>query len=418
MSFQMWCRSCNSAKITPVFSLGNLPLANALVSEEDLDKPDELFPLDLVFCEECALLQLKEAVPPEKLFKNYLYQSSYSLATVEDRKKLTAQIANDMQLGPEDLVVDIGSNDGSLLENYIGKGIQVLGVDPAENLMAISEARGVSVLRSFFNSDVAMRYKTAGGMVPRVIHAHNVLAHNPHPNTVIKGIKILLHPSGLCVIDVPYVRNLIDGCEFDTIYHEHVFYFSVTALKALVERNGLQLSSVERIGQHGGSLRLCINHSGYLPTDASVQIFLQEEKSTVCKIEYYQDFAQKCEIVKDRLLTLFSGVQHLTIAGFGAPAKATTLLNYCGIKLPYTVDDTPTKQGKWIPGVRVPIYPFEKLVEDRPDRVLILCWNMEEEALKRLEPWFPFGHPDHCKCLPLLWRRDMMKGLESKCQKQ
>lgn len=383
----MNCRSCGLPKTTRVFSLGNMPLANALLDSPY--QPTPTYPLDLMFCEQCSLLQIMEIVPPEKLFTDsYVYQTAYSKPVSESFRLLAERVFHERRLHPYSLVIDIGCNDGTLLSNYERLGTQTLGVDPARNVCDVARARGIPVINAFFGRDFGDKH------LPRheasVIHAQNVLAHAPDPNSIMEGIAHTLGRHGIAIIEVPYVRNLIDYAQFDTIYHEHVFYFSLTALRALVERNGLVLNSVERIDNHGGSLRLWVSHSG--KSDDNVGELLLAEKDTICTIRYYRDFMARCELTRFNLRRLLGNLRRrgLSVCGFGAPAKATTLLNFCGIgpnEIHYVLDDTPSKVGKFIPGVAIPILSVESLAGRFPHAIVLLCWNLLDAAVLRLGPW-------------------------------
>ena len=379
------CRSCESAGLETVLSLGVTPLANSLLTAEDLARPEPAFPLDLAFCPSCSLAQITETVPPETLFRDYLYFSSFSDEIKRHAEAISRRMIESKHLGANSLVVEAASNDGYLLCHYKNAGIPVLGIEPALNIAKVArEKHGIPTLTDFFGEALGTRLRNEGTRAD-VFHANNVLAHVADLNGFAAGIERLLKDDGLAVIEVPYVKVMIDRCEFDTIYHEHLCYFSVTALQGLFRRHGLEIRDVERLSIHGGSIRLYVGKSVDLPR--SVTDLLDEEAAWGVKlIKFYRGFAERVANVKTSLRRLLAECksQGARIAAYGAAAKGSTLLNYCGIgreTLDFVVDRSPYKQGRFMPGVHLPIYAPERLLERKPDYTLLLTWNFADEIL-------------------------------------
>jgi SAM-dependent methyltransferase len=378
------CISCGSQHLASVISLGTTPLANALLTKDQLDSIESRFPLDLVFCEECALVQITESVPPTQMFSDYAYFSSFSDTIVASAKAIAARLVTERRLGEDALVVEIASNDGYLLQHYAATGVPVLGIEPAANIARVANERGVRTRCEFFGLDCARRL-VAEGLAADVVHANNVLAHVPDLNGFVAGIAALLKPDGVAVIEFPYVRDMIEKCEFDTIYHEHLCYFSVSAISALFARHGLQLVDVERLPIHGGSLRLFTARSAAV--GPVTQCLLAEESAAgMLGLDYYADFAERVAQLRKDLLALLSRLkgEGYRIAAYGASAKGSTLLNFFGIgreTLDYVVDRSTEKQGRYTPGTRLPILPPSHLAADRPDYLLLLSWNFLDEIL-------------------------------------
>ena len=382
------CRSCGKPGLEMVLSLGRTPLANSLLTEEQLRQPEPTYPLDLAFCPHCALVQITETVPPEQLFREYLYFSSFSDTMLQHARQLVERLIPMRRLNANSLVVEVASNDGYLLQYYKEKGVPSLGIEPALNVAKVAvEKRGIPTLTEFFGEPLAQKLRNEGRRAD-VIHAHNVLAHVADTNGFVEGFRVLLKDDGLALIEAPYVKNLIDHCEFDTIYHEHLCYFSLTALDHLFRRHGLLLADVERVPIHGGSLRLFVTTDRGRRRPSVTDLLAEEAAWGVNRLDFYKDFARKVEDLKQTLCALLRKLkgEGKRLAAYGAAAKGSTLLNYFGIGrdlLDFVVDRSTYKQGRYMPGVRLPIYPPAKLIEAMPDYVLLLTWNFADEILKQ-----------------------------------
>ena len=395
------CRSCGATELKSILSLPKTPLANALLTREQPIVPEKTYPLDLVFCPRCTLVQITETVDPETLFRNYFYFSSVSDTILESARALTERMMRKRDLSPRNLVVEIASNDGYLLKNYVEHGIPVLGIEPARNIAKIAEQNGIPTIAEFFDTKLAEKL-AAEGKRADVIHANNVVAHVADLHSVVAGIATLLKPDGVAIIENHYVKDLIDHTEFDSIYHEHLCYYSTTSFKNLFAAHDLTLVDVERIPLHGGSLRVFFQRDDGPKTllkegAQRVQALLDEESLWGVGIyDFYIDFGEKIERLRVDLLALLRKLKKegARIAVYGASAKSTTLLNYFRLgkeTIEYVVDRSPAKQGRFTPGTHLEIVPPEKLLDDHPDYTLLLSWNFADEILAQQEVYRKAG---------------------------
>jgi len=390
------CRSCNEPELRPFLSLGKTPLADALLTSQTLHNTEARFPLDVAFCPNCTLVQILEEVPPQQLFvDNYLYFSSFSDHLLGHARAHAESLIASRKLHENSLVVELASNDGYLLRNFVDAGVPVLGIDPAPDQAAAATAAGVPTLQEFFGEELAHRIRGEKGAAD-VIIANNVMAHVPDLNGFVEGMHILLADDGLITIENPYVRDLVQHCEFDTIYHEHFCYFSCTAVDRLMRRHGMYLNDVEYFPDlHGGTLRWHVG--AHENVSDNVRRFMAEEESLGMRsFDYYADFADRVETVRRELLALLQRLKNdgARIAGYGAAAKGSTLLNYVGIDtslLDYVVDRNVHKQGCYMPGVHLPIRDPRALVEDRPDYTLLLAWNFADEIRRQQAEYEQLG---------------------------
>ncbi len=381
------CRSCGESGLNEILSLGKTPLANALLEEADLQRPEATYPLDLVWCPRCSLAQITESVSPETLFREYAYFSSFSDTMLQHAEALAQHMCQAFQLNGQSLVIEAASNDGYQLQYYQQAGVSVLGIEPARNIARAAVQRGIPTCCEFFGQELAVRLIDEGRRAD-VFHAHNVLAHVPDLNGFVGGIATVLNDSGVAVIEAPYVKDLIDNIEFDTIYHEHLCYFSLTALDALFRRHGLEIVDVHRLNIHGGSLRVFARKCGVQAPTAAVISLAKDEQEWVRNPAYYERFAGRVQRLRRELCDLLKQLklERNRIAVYGASAKGATLLNYFGIgreTLDFVVDRSTVKQGRYTPGTRLKIYDPEKLLEEMPDYVLLLTWNFADEIMQQ-----------------------------------
>jgi SAM-dependent methyltransferase len=379
------CRGCGKAELEVVLDLGEMPLANAILGPADLEAAEPRYPLALAYCPLCWLVQITRTVDPDLLFREYTYFSSVSDAFVEHSRTIAERLIAERRLGPDSLVVELASNDGYLLQHYARAGVPVLGIDPARNIAEVATARGIPTLAEFFTRDLA-RELARTGRTADVVHANNVIAHVPDLNGFVAGIATILKPGGVAVIETPYLRELVDRLEFDTIYHEHIYYHSLTALSRVFERNGLAVVDVERIPMHGGSLRVFAEPAGGRPGGAVRSLLAEEAAVGLCSPTYYASFAARvAELGRElRSMLIDLRARGRTIAAYGAAAKGAVLLNAFDLDaslISFVVDRSPHKQGHWMPGVHIPIVAPDQLVARRPDACLLLAWNFADEIL-------------------------------------
>jgi SAM-dependent methyltransferase len=385
------CRFCGSAVRHTFVDLGMSPLCESFLSQEQIDQAEAFYPLHAYVCSECFLVQVKEYVAPEGIFTEYAYFSSYSDSWLRHARTYVDMITERLGLDGRSHVVELGSNDGYLLQNFVRKGIPALGVEPAANVAAVARAKGVPTVVVLFG-EAAARDLAAQGKQADLIVGNNVLAQVPDLNDFVKGMKVLLKPSGVITIEFPHLLRLMEENQFDTIYHEHFSYFSLLTAVRIFEAHGLRLFDVDELGTHGGSLRIYASHAddaGKPVTERVRKLAGREEAAGLRDLGRYAQFTEQVHETKRRLLEFLIGVkrQGKSVAGYGAPGKGNTLLNYCGIRtdfLDYTVDRNPYKHGKFLPGTHIPIYPPERIRETRPDYVLILPWNLRDEIMEQL----------------------------------
>lgn len=381
------CRSCGSMDLYPVLDLGIHPIANALLTEAQLDQPEVRLPLSIALCRNCALLQVTETVSPETLYRqDYPYFSSSSPALLKHSGDHVALLVNKHNLSTASFVVEIASNDGYLLQNFVERGIGCLGIDPAHGPAAAATAAGIPTINDFFGTRLAEQLVARGQQADLVI-ANNVLAHIDEINDFVAGVAKLLKPTGVGIFEFAYAVEMIDRCEFDTIYHEHLFYHTLHGLAPLFKRHGLELNDAELLPIHGGSLRVTVSHqhdrSGRLES-----LIAHEARLGVDTIGYYSEFSVQVRSLREALVALLLAEKAAgsRIACYGAAAKGATLVNYLDLGegfFEFVVDANPYKHGKYMPGQRIPIRHPEHLLAAQPECVLLLAWNFAGEILRQ-----------------------------------
>jgi hypothetical protein len=384
------CRFC-AGPLVEFLDLGMSPLCESYVTRDQLRDAEPFYPLVAYVCRDCMLAQLEVYVPPERIFAEYAYFSAFSDTWLEHARQYAAGMIARLGLGPTSQVIELGSNDGYLLQFFAARGIPVLGVDPAANVARAAEARGIRTLVAFFDTARA-RELAEQGLQADLLIANNVLAQVPDLNGFVEGMRILLKPSGSATIEFPHLLRTVEGNQFDQIYHEHYSYFSALTAERIFAAHGLRVFDIEELRTHGGSLRLHVCHAANAdcPTRSSVTDMLRQERDAgIDRLDLYANFAARVRATKREFLSYLIAAKRegKTIAGYGAPGKGNTLLNYCGIRgdfLDYTVDRNPYKHGKYLPGSHVPIFAPEKIAETRPDLVLILPWNLRDEIVTQM----------------------------------
>ena len=377
------CRICSSKNLKIILDLGEQPPSNSFLDIDELNSPESKFPLRLFWCKDCYLVQLLDIVDKEYLFKNYFYMTSASKPIVDHFKKYAQDVYQEFLQEDNSFVVEIGSNDGSLLKEFKKLGTSILGIEPATNLSELANQSNVTTKNTFFSSEVSKEIIKSRDV--SVVIANNVIAHIENLQDLMNGIKILIGNNGVFIFEVPYLVDLIENLEFDTIYHEHLSYFSILPLLKLVKQFGLEIFDIKKQLVHGGTLRIFVSQKDNYPINNSVNVFLNEEhKLGLDKIEFYHKFSTNVEELKKNLLKLLTQLkkENKSLLGYGAPAKGNVLLNYCGINtnfLDCIIDTTPLKQGKYTPGMHIPIIPPKNL--KNTDVALLLAWNYESEIL-------------------------------------
>jgi SAM-dependent methyltransferase len=392
------CRFCGAPLITSFADLGLSPLANSYVEPQDLTRGERFYPLHAFLCERCFLVQLPEAESPEAIFSAYSYFASYSDTWLAHARAYAAMASERFALGPTSRVVEIASNDGYLLRWFAERGIPVLGIEPAANVAQAAEALGIPTRVRFFGSQYASEL-VAEGLTADLLVGNNVLAHVPTLNDFVDGLRLLLAPGGVLTMEFPHLLRLMNEGQFDTIYHEHFSYFSFGTVRRIFAAHGLELFDVDELPTHGGSLRIYARHAGQKSPAVAPRVeslLAAEDAAGLGRPETYRVFADRVRRIKRGLLKFLIEAAEggKRVVGYGAPAKGNTLLNYCGVRsdlLAYTVDRSPHKQGRFLPGTRIPIHAPQRLLDDRPDFVLILPWNLRDEVTTQMAPVRDWG---------------------------
>ena len=387
------CRACGGRRLQRFLELGAQPLANAFPRSRADFATESFYPLDVYFCEDCTLVQIVDVIDPEVLFRDYIYVTGTSSTIAAHNVEYARTVVDLLVAGPDDLIVEVASNDGSLLRRFRELGVQTLGVEPATNIAAMATADGIETVNEFFDLDTARALRARYGPAKAVI-GNNVLAHVDDTRAFLAGFRALLADDGLAIVEVPYVGELVDRLEYDTVYHEHLCYFSATALARVCDEVGLRITRIDRVPVHGGSLRMyaapAVERGAHAA--AVLQMIARESERGLSSAATYQDLARAVEATRKELLSLLRRLraEGRTIAAYGAPAKGNTLLNYCGIDstlIDYTVDRNPLKVGRYTPGMHLPVLPVETLIERQPDYVLILAWNFAEEIMEQQQEY-------------------------------
>jgi hypothetical protein len=385
------CRFCKSSLHHTFVDLGMSPLCESYLRADQLNEMEPFYPLHVFVCEKCFLVQLEEYVSPDHIFSEYAYFSSFADSWLEHCREYTKQMADRFVLNKQSLVAEIASNDGYLLQYFVEKQIPVLGIEPAANVAKVAVEKGVPTLVKFFGTQVASELAGEGRLADLLV-GNNVLAQVPDLCDFVAGMKILLKPRGVLTLEFPHLLRLMEGNQFDTIYHEHFSYFSFLAAEKIFTAHNLTLFDVEELPTHGGSLRIFGRHSDDTSKPVTPRVAglrAKEEASGLSRLESYHSFSERVKEIKRELLQCLIHAKDggKSIVGYGAPGKGNTLLNYCGVGkdfLDYTVDRNPYKQGRFTPGTHIPIYPPERIRETRPDYLLILPWNLRNEIMQQM----------------------------------
>src|SRR5262245_2195461 len=387
---QQICRHCRQTLRHTVVDLGMSPLCESFIAPDKLDAMEPYYPLHVLVCGNCFLVQLKEYVSPEQIFSDYAYLSSYSTSWVAHAKAYCKMIKERLGLGAQSLVVELACNDGYLLQHFPPFGIPVLGIEPAANVAKLAADKGIPTRSAFFGTKLAQQLALEGQEADLIV-ANNVLAHVPDINDFVNGIHCLLKPQGVATLEFPHIERLMAETQFDTIYHEHFSYLSATVVERIARVHGLRLFDVERLSTHGGSLRIYLAHQESLHATSSrvPDVIELEHRRGLQRLDGYGSFCEKVKQVKRELLSFLIAAKNegKRICGYGAPGKGNTLLNYCGIGtdfLDFTVDRNPHKHGRYTPGMHIPIRPVEEIDNARPDYILILPWNLTNEIVEQM----------------------------------
>jgi SAM-dependent methyltransferase len=384
------CRLCTAPLTTTFVNLGMSPLCESVLAADQIDQMEPFFPLHVLVCGNCFLVQLREYVKPESIFTEYDYFSSYSTSWVEHARQYCEMIRTRLNLGPNSQVYEIASNDGYLLQHFVRLGIPVTGIEPAANVAAAAREKNIPTMVEFFGTDVAQRLVSEGKRADLII-GNNVLAQVPNLNDFVGGMAIFLSPKGVITLEFPHLERLIEQNQFDTIYHEHFSYFSFVTIDRLAKKHDLKVFDVECLTTHGGSLRvyLCRADAPYAPSSGVGALLAHERQSGFEDIGTYVTFSGKVHHTKRQLLSFLIELKEkgAKVCGYGAPGKGNTLLNYCGIGtdfLDFTVDRNPYKHGLYTPGMHIPIYPLSAIEDARPDYLLVLPWNLKQEIIEQM----------------------------------
>lgn len=385
------CLNCQN-KLEHVFvDLGTSPLCNDYVKPEHVNTIQQSYPLVIYVCANCFLVQVGERVSPEKIYSDYYYFSSYSHSWLQHAKRYVELMVGKYGISREHFVVEIASNDGYLLQYFKKKEIPILGVEPSENVARASIEKGIPTEKVFFGEETAKKLKVKYAAAD-VILGNNVLAHVPDINDFIKGLDVMLNEEGIMTFEFPHLFQLVKNKQFDTIYHEHFFYYSLIVVESLFKKHGMRIFDVQQLSTHGGSVRIFVARESNkkFPVNGSVERALNLEiENGYLDIDFYKSFGRKVQQLKTEIVTLVEDVKNHghTLVGYGAPGKGNTLLNYCEIgrdMIDYTVDRNPSKQGHYLPGSLIPIYHPAKIRETKPDYVFILPWNLKDEIMEQL----------------------------------
>jgi hypothetical protein len=397
MARRQHCRICRGQELSLVLDLGLSPLANRFLKAEQLNEEEPSFPLDVFFCRTCSLVQLLEVVDPEVLFRDYVYVSGTSETMRTHFADFADSVINRFRFEPNSLIVEVASNDGTFLSNFEGKGLRLLGVEPAVNIAAIARSRGIPTVNEFFSPEIGTAVRTEHGEAACVL-ATNVFAHLDDMHGFVEGVLNVIGPEGIYIFENSYVRDMVEHLEFDSVYHEHLSYFSVTALTHLFEAHGMEIFDVEHTPVHGGSLRVFVKRKGasHPVTEAPEAFRRQEREDGFCDVARYEEFGDKVYELKTKLLEMLEGMRRdgKRVVAYGSSAKGNTLLNYLGAGeelIGYVVDKNPMKQGTFSPGRHLRVLPVETLLENKPDYALILAWNFATEILGQQEEFISGG---------------------------